>query len=140
MLQWGCKIVNYPVGITPPPRCISGSVPHRDKIQTAIPMFSNINFSAVPLQPPLGSLYPKFQDGDTSRCTSGSVPPGDKIPMDIPMFGSKLFNGPHASLFRCFHYPKIWDGVNYPFKCISGSVPSTLCSNKNVHLKFIFFQ
>jgi len=30
------------------PRCISGSVPPRDKISTAIPMFTGVNVSAVP--------------------------------------------------------------------------------------------
>jgi len=36
-----------------PPRCISGSVPPRDKIRKAIPMFSRVSFSAVPIYIPL---------------------------------------------------------------------------------------
>jgi len=46
-----------------PPRCISGSVPPRDKIPTAIPMFSRVSFSTVPMLTVQWFLYTEIQDG-----------------------------------------------------------------------------
>jgi len=44
------------------PRCISGSVPHRAKILKAIPMFSRVSFSTVPMLNLSGdSFTPKFK-------------------------------------------------------------------------------
>ena len=43
------------------PRCISASVPPRDKIPKAIPMFSGVSFSTVPMLTLSGdSFTPKF--------------------------------------------------------------------------------
>ena len=43
------------------PRRFTGSVPPRDKIPTAIPMFSDVNFSTVPKSSFGGdSFTPKF--------------------------------------------------------------------------------
>jgi len=50
------------------PRCISGSVPPRDKISKAIPMFSRISFSTVPmLTLPGDSFTPKFKMAPENR-------------------------------------------------------------------------
>ena len=44
------------------PRCISGSVPPRDNIPKAIPMFSRVSFSTVPKLTLSGdSFTPKFK-------------------------------------------------------------------------------
>jgi len=44
------------------PRCISGSVPPRDKIPKAIPMFSRVSFSTVLMLTLFGdSFTPKFK-------------------------------------------------------------------------------
>jgi len=44
------------------PRCISGSVPPRAKILKAIPMFSRVSFSTVPMLNLSGdSFTPKFK-------------------------------------------------------------------------------
>jgi len=51
-----------------PPRCISGSVPPRAKIPKAIPMFSGVSFSTVPMLTLSGdSFTPKFKMAPENR-------------------------------------------------------------------------
>jgi len=40
-----------------PPRCISVSVPHKDKIPKATPMFSRVSFSTVPMLTSSGDSF-----------------------------------------------------------------------------------
>jgi len=50
------------------PRCISGSVPRRAKIPKAIPMFSGVSFSTVPMLTLSGdSFTPKFKMAPENR-------------------------------------------------------------------------
>ena len=53
-----------------PPRCISGSVPPRDKIPQAIPMLSNVSFSMPPTPTLTGdSFAQKFKMAPENRMT-----------------------------------------------------------------------